>query len=41
MPVITVGLETDVTAITDVMPLALRHFGVDTPAAAHADGRAA
>jgi hypothetical protein len=41
VPVITVGLEGEVTSITDVMPLALRHFGVEVPAVARADDRGA
>jgi hypothetical protein len=41
VPVITVGLEGEVTSITDVMPLSLRHFGVEVPAVVRADDRAA
>jgi predicted AlkP superfamily pyrophosphatase or phosphodiesterase len=32
VPMLTVGLEEEPRSITDVMPLALRHFGVEPPA---------
>ena len=41
VPVLTVGVEGEVAAITDVMPLALRHFGVELPASARRAERAA
>jgi Type I phosphodiesterase / nucleotide pyrophosphatase len=41
VPVITVGVEGEVTRITDVLPLAARHFGVEVPAPARAGDRAA
>jgi hypothetical protein len=36
VPVLRVGVEGDVGAITDVAPLVLSHFGVQLPAYAHA-----
>jgi hypothetical protein len=32
VPMLTVGLDEEPRSITDVMPLALRHFGVEPPA---------
>jgi hypothetical protein len=32
VPMLTVGLEEEPRSIVDVMPLALRHFGVEPPA---------
>jgi hypothetical protein len=41
VPVITVGIEAELTSITDVLPVAVRHFGLEAPAPAGAEHRAA
>jgi hypothetical protein len=41
VPVLTVGVDAEIAAITDVMPAALRHFGVELPASARRAVRAA
>ena len=42
VPVLTVGLDgVEIASITDVMPAALRHFGVELPASARRADRAA
>jgi hypothetical protein len=40
VPMLTIGLDTDLETITDVMPAALAHFGVPTPAYARPLARA-
>jgi hypothetical protein len=40
VPMLTVGLDVEAESITDVMPLALAHFGVDPPAYARRLARA-
>jgi predicted AlkP superfamily pyrophosphatase or phosphodiesterase len=41
VPVLTIGVDTPIVRITDVMPAALAHFGVAPPAYARATARAA
>jgi hypothetical protein len=41
VPVLTVGVDAEIEAITDVMPVALRHFGVELPTSARRADRAA
>jgi hypothetical protein len=41
VPVLTIGVEAPIRRITDVMPAALAHFGVEAPAYVRAPERVA